>query len=102
MKKITELKKQIEKMELDEKVKEVWGEVTEDAKKTFTRAKKNLLKKLDEIADKWEDFDSAKYMKMVENSVEEAKEGTKDTAEKLMKLKELFVRDFHKVFSDKA
>lgn len=101
MKKVSELKKDIEKMELDKKVKEVWGEVTEDGKKTFIKAKKSLLKSLDELQDKWEDFDREKYVKMVENSVENAKEGTKDTAEKLMKLKEMFVRDWNKVFADK-
>lgn len=101
MKKVSELKKDIEKMELDKKVKEVWGDVTEDGKKTFTKAKKNLLNKLDEVQDMWEDFDSAKYMKMVESSVDDAKTGAKDTAEKLKKLKDLFVRDWNKVFGDK-
>src|SRR3989304_10225393 len=97
MKKVKQLKKDIEAMELDKKVKEVWGDVTEDGKKTFMKAKKNLFKKLDELQNKWEGFDREKYMKMVEDSVENAKEGTKDTAEKLIKLKELFVRDWPKV-----
>src|SRR3989344_5391000 len=59
MKKVQQLKK-----ELDKKVKEVWGEVTEDGKKTFTKAKKSLLKKLDALQDKWEDFDQEKYLNM--------------------------------------
>src|SRR3989344_5197330 len=89
MKKVQQLKKELDKMELDKKVKEVWGEVTEDGKKTFTKAKKSLLKKLDALQDKWEDFDQEKYLNMVEKSVDEAKTGAKDTAEKLMKLREL-------------
>lgn len=102
LKKIGDLKKDIEKMELDKKVREVWGEVSEDGKKTFTKAKKSLLKKFDELQDKWEDFDREKYLKMVENSVDEAKEGTKETTEKIVKLKELFVKDWNKVFGDKS
>lgn len=102
MKKLKELKKDIEKMEIDKKVKEVWGDVTADGKKTFVKAQKEIVKKLDTVQEKMEDFDHEKYVKMVGDSVEDAKTGVKDTADKLKKLKELFVRDWNKVFNDKS
>lgn len=101
VKKIKELKKNIEEMEIDKKVKEVWGEVSEEGKKTFLKTKKELLKRIDGLEDKWQEFDREKYIKMVEDSVEDAKEGTKETAEKLLKLKDMFVRDWNKVFGEK-
>ncbi|MBI4226059.1 YtxH domain-containing protein [Candidatus Roizmanbacteria bacterium] len=98
LKRMQELKKSIEKMEIEKKVKEVWGEVTEDGKKTFLKAKKQLLKRFDELQESWQDFDQKKYAKMVEDAVEDAKSETKLTAEKLMKLKDMFVRDWNKIF----
>jgi len=44
LKKIQALKKQIDKMEIDKKVKEIYGEVTEEGKKVYLKAKKQLLK----------------------------------------------------------
>ena len=101
LKKIQELKKQIEKMEIDKKVKEIYGEVTEDGKKVLLKAKKQLLIKVDDLQKKWEEFNYEKYLKMVEETIEEVKSETKGTAEKLIKLKELFVKDWNKVFGNK-
>ena len=101
VKKIKELKKNIDEMEIDKKVKEVWGEVTEDGKKTFVKAKKELVKRMGDLEERWQEFDREKYVKMVEDSVEDAKSETKATAEKLLKLKDMFVRDWNKVFVEK-
>ena len=100
LKKIKELKKEVEKMEIDKKVKEIWGDVSEDGKKTYVKARKQLIKKLDLLQDKWQEFSFEKYVKLVEDSIDEAKSETKQTADKLLKLKELFVRDWNKVFGE--
>ena len=102
LKKVKQLKKDLESMELDKKVKEVWGDVSEDGKKTFTKAKKSLMKKLDSAQEQWENFDYEKYVEMVSNSVDEAKTSVKDTTDRLKKLKDLFVRDWNKVFNEKS
>ena len=101
LKKIKELKKQVEDMEIDKKVKEIWGDVSEDGKKTYVKARKELIKKLDLLQDKWQEFSFEKYVKLVEDSIDEAKSETKQTADKLLKLKDLFVRDWNKVFGEK-
>ena len=101
VKKIQELKGEIDKMEIDKKVKEIYGEVTEDGKKAYLKAKKQILKGLDELQERWQEFDREKYVRMVEDAVSDAKSETKQTAEKLLKLKEMFVRDWNKVFGNK-
>ena len=101
LKKIKELKKQVEDMEIDKKVKEIWGDVSEDGKKTYVKVRKELIKKLDLLQDKWQEFSFEKYVKLVEDSIDEAKSETKQTADKLLKLKDLFVRDWNKVFGEK-
>ena len=101
LKKIKELKKQVEDMEIDRKVKEIWGDVSEDGKKTYVKARKQLIKKLDLLQDKWQEFSFEKYVKLVEDSIDEAKSETKQTADKLLKLKDLFVKDWNKVFGEK-
>ena len=101
LKKIKELKKQVEDMEIDKKVKEIWGDVSEDGKKTYVKARKQLIKKLDLLQDKWQEFSFEKYVKLVEDSIDEAKSETKQTADKLLKLKDLFVKDWNKVFGEK-
>lgn len=100
LEKIQKLKKEIDKMEIDTKVKEVFGEVTEEGKKAYIKAKKQILKGLDELQERWQEFDREKYIKMVEEAVEEAKSETKETAEKLLKLKDMFVRDWNKVMGE--
>src|SRR3989338_2936838 len=101
LKKIKELKKQIEKMEIDKKLKEAWGEATDDGRKTLLKVKKQLLKKLDTLSERWQEFDYKSYVKSVEEAVEEAKSETKETSDKLMKLKDLFVKDWKKIFEEK-
>jgi len=100
LKKIQALKKQIDKMEIDKKVKEIYGEVTEEGKKVYLKAKKQLLKKVDKLQERWEEFNYEKYVKMVEETIDEVKSESKETSEKLLKLKELFVKDWNKVFGD--
>ena len=100
IKKIKHLKKNIEEMELDKKVKEVWGEISEEGKKTYTKVKKEVMERLEDMQEKWEEFDREKYMSMVSESVDKAKSESKTTADKLKKLKDLFARDWNKVFGE--
>ncbi len=99
LKKMKQLKKQIDAMELDKKVKEVFGEVTEEGKMVYSKARKELVKKLDLLEDKWEEFDKEKYIMMVEEVIEDLKKETPKLAHKLVKLKDGFVKDWNDVFA---
>lgn len=90
LKKVEELKKELDKMEIDKKVKEIWGEVSEESVKMYKVGRKELLKKLEDFQDKWDELDKEKYLKMVEEVVEGLKKEMPKAANKVMKLKESF------------
>ncbi len=94
LKKIKELKDQIEDMEIDKKVQEIWGEVSDEGRKVYKQARKEVLMRLDEYQEKWEDFDKEKYMKMVGEVVDEIKTDVPKVAKHVMQLKESFVKDW--------
>ena len=100
IKMVKELKKDIEKLEIDLKVREIWGEVSEEGEKIYRKARKDLLKKLDLLQDKWDELDKEKYMKMVEEVVEGLKKEMPKAADKVMELKESFVKDWNRVFKE--
>ncbi len=97
MKEIKHLKKEIDDMEIEKKVKEIWGEVSEDGMKIYKQARKEVLKGLDEFEDKWEDFDKEKYMKMVGEVVEDMKVEMPKAAKHFEKLKDSFMQDWEEM-----
>lgn len=101
MKKFKELKGEIEKMKIEAKIKEIWGDVTEDGKKTFTSVRKEVLAQISNLQDRFEDFDYEKYIKMVEKAIDNTRKETKQNADKLVKLKDLYVKDWQKVMGGK-
>lgn len=84
VKKMRELKKRIDEMEID---------------KALINAKKELVKKLEELEEKWEEFDKEKYIKLVEEVVNNLKEETRESAEKLLKLKESLIKGWEEIFT---
>lgn len=101
LKKVEELKKELEKMEIDKKVKEIWGEVSEEGIKMYKAAQKNLVKKLDMLQDKWDQLDKEKYLTMVEEVINDVKKDMPKATHKLGKLKDSFVKDWNKIMSEK-
>ncbi|OGK21068.1 hypothetical protein A2866_01930 [Candidatus Roizmanbacteria bacterium RIFCSPHIGHO2_01_FULL_39_8] len=102
LKKVEELKKELEKMEIDKKVKEIWGEVNEEGRKMYKKASKDLSKKLELVQDKWDQLDKEKYIKMVEDVIESVRKDTSTTPAKLEKLKKAFLRDWEKIMEVKS
>lgn len=99
---VEKLKKNIDKMAIDKKVKEIWGEVSEEGVRVYTQVRKGLLVKLEEFRDKWEEIDKEKYISLVEDAVESAKKNSSTTAEKLAKLKKAFVKDWETIMEEKT
>lgn len=101
LKKMRELMKDLEDLELDKKVKEIWGEASVEGKKIYKAARKELVVKLESVKDAWDELDKEKYVEMVEDVVQELKKETPKAADKLMRLKDSFVRDWNDVMSEK-
>lgn len=98
LKKMRELKKRIDEMEIDKKVKEIYGEATEEGRKVFTKAKKGIINELEVLEEKWEHLDKEKYIKIVEGVVSDIAKETKESAEKMLKLKKAFMQDWEEIF----
>lgn len=98
--KLRDLMKKIDAADIPEKVKEVYGEVTDNAVKTYTHIRKEILKQLRELKEKAEDIDRVKYQKLITAVLKEVKEDALTTTEKLDKIKVTFMKDWHHVFGE--
>ncbi len=96
MKLLEGLRKELDKMELDKKVKEIYGEVTEESRTTFLKVKKELIKELEDLKDRWREIDKEKYKIMVSNLVDNLKKNSKTEAKILNKMKASFLEDWEK------
>ena len=92
VKKARQLKKLIEQNELETKVKEIFGEVTKEAKEFYLRAKEAVITKLAEVKEKVEEIDKEKYVKLVNEAVKELKKESK-YAEKIFEKLEKHLKD---------
>src|SRR5450830_312811 len=66
VKKVKQLKKLLEEKEIDKKVKEIFGEVSDEAMKIYTQAKEWLIEDLAQLKDEVEHIDKEKYTTAVE------------------------------------
>ena len=87
MKKVRELEEWLKEKEVDVKLKEIYGEATEEGRKLFEFVRKEITMVMGEVKEKIEDFDKEKYEKMIENVMDKAKKETKTTVQKLEKMK---------------
>ena len=95
-KKIAALKKTLEEHKVPEKLQEIYGEVTDEGKKAFLIAKKEIEAKLGQLEESFADMDKEKYLKIIEGAMIKVKEQTKDTADRINRLKAYFVGLFSK------
>ena len=96
-KKVQELKKLLEDSHLDERVKEVYGEVSKEAKMCYVQTKVLLIKKLAELKEKVHEIDKKKYMEIVDEVVLEFKKESKHTEKIVAKLREQLESDWKKI-----
>lgn len=96
-KKIKELEKKLKDAELDKKVKEIYGEVSEQATATFLKVKKEVIKRVAEAEVKLKRIDKEKYMEILGEVVSEVKRDSKHTEKILEKLKAQLETDWKKI-----
>lgn len=102
LKKIQELKKTLEKMEIDKKAKEIFGVASEEGIKILTMVKEDLMKGLDMMEERLEDIDKEKYAKMVKEAIERVSKETKETTAKLKVLEKALMQDWSSTHFAKA
>lgn len=96
-KKIKELEKKLKDAELDKKVKEIFGEVSEQATSTFKKVKKEVIAKVAVVQVKMKKIDKEKYMEILDQVFTELKKDAIHTEKILGKLKEQLATDWKKI-----
>lgn len=97
VKKVKQLKKLLEEKEIDKKVKEIFGEVSDEAVKIYNQAKTWLIEDLAQLKDAVEHIDKEKYTTAVEKVVKRVHKGVKKDSKQLDKLKKQLMREWEKM-----
>lgn len=86
-KKMRELDKFINDAEIDERVKKIYGDVSEKSKSAYKMLRKETQDRMDELNDAMENVDVEKYSKSVTKIVDKLQKegGAKDIVEKAQK-----------------
>lgn len=92
----SELKEQIEAGEIRERVQEVFGDIKDQSIKLYQQARKDLTHRLNNLKETFEKMDKEKYQKVVGEVIEDLKKTTKESSEKLGKLRDYFLEDWEK------
>lgn len=95
--KIKQLEKLLEDAELDKKLKNIFGETTEEVKEVYLKAKKEIIKKLAALKEAVESIDKAKYEKVVHETVDLLKKEVKREGHEMEKLKEELLKEWKKL-----
>ncbi|MFA5137004.1 MAG: hypothetical protein WC489_06485 [Patescibacteria group bacterium] len=95
--KIKDLEDLLQDTELDKKVKEIFGEATDEARNLYLKAKKNTIKRLAELKETVENIDREKYEKVVKETIDILKKEVKREAKDMEKLKEALLKEWKKL-----
>ncbi len=96
-KKVKELEKLLEEKEVDKKVKEIFGQVTKEAKELYFKAKKWLVEELVALSEAIEKIDEKKYIKTVEEVMVKMKREWKKESRQLERLKNHLLKEWKKL-----
>ncbi len=96
-KKVKELQDSFDDINIQAKVEEIFGDVTDESMKMYKSAQKDLSKRLEEVKGKIEDFDQDKYIAMVEEVVDDVKSQVKGSSKHVEKLKSYLLDNWEKI-----
>lgn len=86
--KLDEMKKRVEGKSIDEIVKEIFGMASEEGEKLYTRARNDLNARLDVLQESIDAIDRGKYKNIVDEVLENLKNETEITKDRLSRLQE--------------
>lgn len=101
-KKVKELEKLLKDKNLDEKLKKIFGEATDEAKAVYLKAKKNFIKSLAETKKTIENLDKEKVTEVAHETVEILKKEVKREGKEMDKLKEELAKEWKKLSPKKS
>ena len=98
-KKVKQLEKLLKEKEIDKKVKEIFGEASEEAVRIYNMAKEWLIADLAELKLTINEIDKEKYMAAVEDVMNKVKKEVKKDSKQLEKLKKQLMKEWAKMKS---
>ena len=96
-KKIKEIEELLADSDLENKVKDIFGEATEDATLVYKKAKKNFIKALAEVKGTVESLDKEKVAEVAHETVEILKKEVKHEGKEMEKLKDELSKEWKKL-----
>ncbi|MFZ2206627.1 MAG: hypothetical protein WA061_06205 [Microgenomates group bacterium] len=96
-KKVKELEKLLVDTDLEKKVKEIFGEATEEATIVYKKAKKQFIQALAEAKQSVDSFDKEKVAEVANETVEILKKEVKHEAKEMEKLKAELSKEWKKL-----
>lgn len=96
-KKVKELEKLLIDTDLEKKVKEIFGEATEEATFVYKKAKKQFIQALAEAKQSVDSFDKEKVAEVANETVEILKKEVKHEAKEMEKLKAELSKEWKKL-----
>lgn len=100
-KKIKELEKLLADSDLEKKVKEIFGEATDEAIEVYKKAKKEFIKALAEAKGTLDSLDKEKVAEVARDTVEILKKETKHEGKDMERLKSELTKEWKKLASKK-
>jgi len=95
--KIDELQKLMKEKEIDKKVEEIFGKVTEESKKLYWKTQDELIETLAQLREKVDQIDKEKYLQSVDQVVEKFRKETKASVKTVNELKKRFINEWQKL-----
>ncbi len=95
--KIKQLKKLLKDKHVDERVKEIFGEVTDEAERIYTQAQDWLIEDLAVLKEAVDKIDKDKYTKVVEDVMKKVRKEVKKDSKQLEKLKKQLLKEWEKI-----
>lgn len=96
-KKAKELEKLLADEHLDRKVREIFGEVTDEATELYLNAKKEVIKRLAELKETIESIDKDKYEAVVKDTIDILKKEAKREGKEMDRLKAELMGEWKKL-----
>ncbi len=94
--KFDQLRNMLKDKKIDEIVTEIYGKASDEGKKLYVTARKELDAKLDDMKDIIGEVDKKKYISLVEEVMDRVQNETEATKDRIMKLQEYLVKRWDK------
>lgn len=94
--KFDQLRKMLQDKKIDEIVTEIYGKASDEGKKLYVTARKELDVKLEDMKDIIGEVDKKKYITLVQEVMDRVQDETEATKDRVMKLQEYLVKRWDK------